>query len=268
MRRHRILLFLTLAVLAGAVTADASRPRGADATPFDRNWLAYSQLLDRFVENGLVDYQALRQDRGPLDSLVAIIGSASLNGWSEDDKLAFYINAYNIITLRSIIDEYPVRSIRDIDGVWDGTAWPVAGQRMTLDFLEHELIRVRFDEARIHFALVCAAISCPPLQRWAYVGDSLDSQLEHVSAAFLNNTERNRLDPQRGRAELSRLFDWFRDDFVSRYFVEGQFPHLDEADAAVMSFVTSFREPTETAQLRAIRWKIDYLDYDWRLNKQ
>ncbi len=177
--------------------------------------------------------------------------------WSRAEKIAFWINAYNAYTVRLILDHHPLRSIRKI-GWLPGAAFrlpfiPMQGLRgddMSLDDIEHRVLRAEFGEPRIHFALVCAARSCPPLRAEAYRAADLDQQLDDQGRRFLGDVAKNRLDRAAGTLYLSAIFKWFQPDF--------------ETSGPLSAFVAPYldRQASELADV-----EIEFLDYDWSLNE-
>ena len=212
-------------------------------------------VLKRYVdESGMVDYAGLKANRAGLDRYLestAAVSRSSFDGWGKAEQLAFLINLYNAETLQYIVDHYPVASIKKLGGListpWDKKNVSLLGQKVSLNHLEHKVIRPNYAEPRIHFALVCAAMGCPPLRNEAFTAAKLDSQLEDQARIFLGETAKNRLDG--GTLHLSPIFKWYRDDFekggqsVSGYVA----PYIDGATAG-----------------KPVEWT----DYDWSLNKQ
>lgn len=142
---------------------------------------ALDSLLKTHVDDaGRVDYRALKQEAAALDAYIAALAGAPLDEMGRSERLALLTNAYNAFTLRLILDHHPVKSIKDIPAAqrWDAVRWTVGGQTWSLNQIEHEQIRPHFAEPRIHFALVCAAVGCPPLRNEAYRADDLDAQLD------------------------------------------------------------------------------------------
>ena len=175
----------------------------------------FSALLKRYVSAaGQVDYAGLR---GDAEALRAYLGTLAQNpptdDWSRDERLAYWINAYNAATLRLIVDNYPVAKITDLDGgkPWDVKRVELGDATYSLNQIENEIIRPRFGEPRIHFAVNCAAASCPPLRNEAYVASKLDAQLEEQTRAFVNDARYNRLSGASPR--VSKIFDWYGEDF-------------------------------------------------------
>lgn len=254
---------------------------------------AYAATLRAYVDdNGMVDYQALKADHQRLDEFLlamARVDKAAYDEWSEDAQVAFWINAYNALTLKVIIDHYPIKaglisglaypknSIRQIPGVWDRIKWLVIGQRLTLNQVEHAILRGqdeelaeqygRFNEPRIHVALVCAAMGCPELRREPYVGERLDDQLDDQSRIFVNNPEKFRIDRDAGTVHLSSIFQWFGGDFVETYLPEEGFGDHSQAERAVLHYASTYLPPDDAAYLREGDFSIKYLDYDWSLNE-
>lgn len=229
-----------------------------------------TEVLADHVRNGLVDYRALKND-GRLTKYLDRIASTDPAGLpSEKDRLAFWINVYNSHTLKLIADNYPVKSISDLHyggsltlatamrrTVWHTHRFTVGGRVLTLDAVEHAILRPVFGDYRIHAAIVCAAMSCPPLRSEAYEGGAIDRQLNEQMRLFLANRSLNRYDASTRTLHLSKIFSWFEKDFTGGRgdLVEVLLPHL----------------PAETADAlkgceREVR--IRYLPYDWRLNER
>ena len=269
----------TLLVLAFAALC-AGRAEAAD--PEDVLYAEYQVVLASFVnDSGLVDYAGLQQNRAGLDAYVARLGRVSLENWKPSAQKAFWINAYNGLTLRIIIDNYPIRprflaslafprnSIRQIDGAWDEIRFRVAQGDRTLDQIEHAVLRKRFDEPRIHFALVCAALGCPPLRREPYRGDRLGEQLQEQAARFVEDPGKVRIDSGAGIVYLSSIFKWFGSDFRKGGSTRRvSFPGQTETVQAVLNFLLPFLSPEEQAFLQAHPFQVEYLSYDWSLNGQ
>lgn len=222
----------------------------AGASAFDHNYDVLDRVLKAHVESGRVDYRTLKANRQPLDTFLnesATVTEASFKTWSQSEQLAFLINLYNADTLQLIIDHYPVKSIKDIGsffkGPWDQDVVKLFGKTITLNNLEHDIIRKQYNEPRIHMALVCAAAGCPPLRSEAFVADRLDEQLDDQSRTYLASPKGMRIDTGKKRVYLSAIFKWYGDDFPS---------------------VTAFVEKHSGKQLDGL--KMDYLDYDWSLN--
>jgi hypothetical protein len=245
-------LFFKLAILL-ATTAST-------AAGFDHSYTGFVQVLHRYVQDGQVDYAALRNQRAGLDQFLREAGAvkeADYKSWSREQQIAFLINVYNAGSLQLVIDHYPVSSIKRIGG-WFGSPFritfiPLFGSKVSLDEIEHGML-LPFGEPRVHFALVCAARSCPPLRREAYTAAKLNQQLDDQARLFLNDITKNRVELETGTVHLSRIFKWFGDDFGGE-------------EAAVVKSISRYW-PASTQRVLAQKktFKVRYLDYDWKLN--
>ena len=232
----------------------------------------FAEVLQTYVnEQGLVDYEGLQANRGQLDSFNQALGAVppeTYAAWNEAEQIAFLINAYNAFTLQSIIDQQPIKdSIRDIRGVWNKRKFGLAGEEKTLDNIEHDILRQQFNEPRIHVALVCAAMSCPPLRNEPYLPAKLDAQLEDQTAKFAQSIHGFNLARQDNRVYLSSIFKWYGKDFIKTYGVEDEFDG-NEQQKAVLNYFSTQLSPQDLQFLKQNNYKVKYLDYDWSLNKQ
>lgn len=253
----RPLLFLwLLAVVTGLLP---SRVEAADAG-FDLRHPAWTALLQRHVDQGWVDYPALVREPAPLDDYLdrlASVSRAEFDRWTREDRIAFLINLYNAATLRLVRDHYPVASIRKIGGLfsspWKLPVVRVWGSTLTLDDIEHLHLRRDLPEPRIHFALVCAARSCPALRATAWTGATLETDLEVEARRFLRDPTKNRLDRETGILHLSAIFDWFGKDFT-------------DGDKPLSEVVGQWMEERDREYLMGKVVKVRFNDYDWTLN--
>jgi hypothetical protein len=169
---------------------------------FDHAYDRYAKVIRDHVRMPSVDYSALKKERAALDAAVDAFAqptNADEHAWTREQRLAFWINAYNAFTLRAIVDHYPIRrpwltlqprnSIRQIDGVWTTMRWRAAGREVTLDDIEHQILRRELKEPRIHFAINCASVSCPPLPPEPYRAETLDAQLDEAARRYLASPE-------------------------------------------------------------------------------
>jgi hypothetical protein len=244
----------------------------------------YARMLSRYVDDeGMVDYKRLKANRRPLDRFVRSLGRldrATYRGWTEDQKVAFLTNAYNAITLKIIIDNYPIKagwfgslrwpknSIRQIDGVFDGIEHRVMGPKMTLDDIEHETLRKEFTEPRIHLTLVCAAMSCPRLLDEPYVGHRLDEQFKLQARDFVRQEDNFRIDRGDDRVGISSIFKWFGEDFIPTHRTETHFTHLSKKKSAVLNYLKDHVSDRDRRYLLGGDYDVKYIDYDWSLNEQ
>jgi Protein of unknown function, DUF547 len=263
----------------------ASQPSGgASSQPPGFSLAGYAAVLKEHVTaEGLVQYQRLKSNREMLDRFVAALGELheeELESWDEEEQVAFWINAYNALTLSAIVNHYPIQpvlpessmiprnSIRQIPGVWDHLQFTVMGSAVTLDQIEHQILRKRFDEPRIHMALVCAAQGCPPLRNEPFVGSRLDNQLRDQTQRFLSRPTMFRIDRDRQRVLLSSIFQWYGEDFVSTYDTREEFPGHNKVERAVLNFIARHADAESRDYLIQGRYRIEYLDYDWSLNEK
>ncbi len=236
------------------------------------NYQNYNNVLQTHVsDRGLVNYQQLQANRQELDRFnqsFAMVSPETYNSWSEQEKLAFLINAYNSFTLQSIIDQNPLKkSIRDISGVWKRRKFAIAGREKTLDNIEHDIIRKEFNEPRIHMALVCAAMSCPILRNEAYTAEELDAQLDDQTRKFITSSQGFKIDRDQNIVYLSSIFKWFGKDWIANYKIENKFTG-SKKEKAVLNFISQYLNPQDLQYLEQGKYKISYLKYDWSLNKQ
>ncbi len=219
----------------------------------------------------MVNYQQLQANRQKLDRFnqsLARVNSENYNSWSDREKLAFLINAYNSFTLQSIIDQNPLKkSIRDIPGVWRRRKFAIAELEKTLDNIEHDIIRKDFNEPRIHMALVCAAMSCPILRNEAYTSEKLDVQLDDQTKKFITSDRGFKIDRKQKIVYLSSIFKWYGQDWIASYGIENKFTG-SKKEKAVLNFISQYLNPQDRQYLEEGQYKISYLNYDWSLNKQ
>ena len=266
------LLLQTLILLL--IGIGGSRPAVAQ-TGFDHTHGSWDALLQRHVLEiadgtaSQVDYAGMMTDRESLrrylDSL-ATVSSEQFEGWTASDQLTFLINAYNAWTVELILGEYPqLDSIRDLGSLfrspWSQKVVSLFGERVSLDHVEHELIRGAdgFAEPRIHFAVNCASVGCPALRPSAYVGERLEQQLEEATRLFLADRTRNRLDGNTLR--VSKIFDWYEADFEQGWRDSWSVAQFLARYSSALGLPDSV-----TQALRQDSFRIRYLDYDWSLN--
>jgi hypothetical protein len=247
---------------------------GSAFAAFDHSHAQWDALTKKHVvwlpggHASQVDYKGFQADRPALKAYldgVSSVNHADYDGWSKSQKLAFLINAYNAFTVELILTEYPkVKSIKDLGSLirspWKKKFFTLLGREHGLDDIEQGMIRTpgSFDEARIHMAVNCASIGCPALRDEALAADQLDAQLENGVVRFLSDHSRNRFNPQSGRLEVSKIFDWYAKDFAARAgSVEAWLAKYAEKLAA---------DPKQQQLIRDKKVKLDFLDYDWTLN--
>jgi hypothetical protein len=188
--------------------------------------------------------------------------------FSKAEKIAFWINAYNALTLKVIIDHYPKNSIRQIPRVWSKIMFSIMGEDLSLNHIEHDILRKKFEEPRIHMALVCAARGCPPLRKEPFVGKTIDAQLDDQSRKFLANPQKFYIDEKKDVVFVSSIFKWFGKDFLSRYSPEKGFEGQSKEKKAVLHFISLYIPENQRNYLVRSKYKVKYIKYDWTLNER
>ena len=236
---------------AAPATPTAAAPTTAPAppaAPAKPDHAAFNTLLGKHVNSrGDVNYAAFKKDEAKLDAYIAELSENSPgNDWGRKESMAFWINAYNANTIKLILKKYPVKSITDLDGgkPWDVKWIKIGSKTYSLNNIEHDIIRPRYKDARIHFAVNCAAASCPPLPNKAFTAANLNSLLESRTRSFVRNSKYNTINDD--AVKVSKIFDWYGEDF-------GDLREYLNKYAA-----TEIPEGTE----------IGFAEYDWALNKQ
>ncbi|MES2643059.1 MAG: DUF547 domain-containing protein [Myxococcota bacterium] len=266
------MIALLLGVLLGCSAPSPLPPLvvsddGATAAPFDHTHAAFDALLARHVTAGKVDYDGLAAARPALDAYIASLATPTREqeaAWTREQRIAFWINAYNALALRVVLDHRPIDSIRSI-GLLPYAAFrePVATLRarpapLSLDDIEKGILLGEIGEVRVHFAVNCASTSCPALLSRAWRADDLDATLDAATRAFLADPTKNRWDPATRTLALSRIFEWYAADF-------------QKAAGDVPTFVARYAPPEMAAGIAATNVgaapiEVTYLDYDWSLN--
>jgi hypothetical protein len=217
----------------------------------------WDSLLKKHVsESGLVDYNGFKNDSVALSSYLHLLETHHPNekNWTRNERMAYWINAYNAFTIKLVTDHYPVKSIKDIKNgipfvntVWDIKFINIEGESYDLNNIEHGILRPKFEDPRIHFAVNCASISCPPLADFAYSAERLDEQLDQSGRRFINDSKRNKI-ASANKADLSKIFSWFKGDFTK--------------DQGLITFINRYSDiPLDE------KADISYLDYDWDINE-
>ncbi|MGI9239864.1 MAG: DUF547 domain-containing protein [Verrucomicrobiales bacterium] len=269
-RRSKLVVVIAAIVIVGGVAAHTVLSPPRDTAPsavnqsaregeFDHGHRILDEILKRHVESGLVDYRSLASDRPALEDYLnelAAVTEAEFDSWARDQQLAMLINLYNAATLRLVLDHYPVGSIKDIGGLfkrpWSIDSLSLFGKATTLGHVEHDLLRENYNEPRIHFAIVCAALGCPELRRGAFTAPLIDTQLNEQGEKFFRDKSKNRVDLAASTLHVSKVFKWFKDDF--------------EPLGGVIGIARSYLPEEEASSLRD-DFKIRYTNYDWSLNE-
>jgi len=265
-------LVLALAVCGGA----AVRSQGPENVPLLHRPL--DQLLDLNVRDGLVYYRALRSERGRLDRYVSSLNvtPAVYGAWSRDEKVAFWLNAYNAIVLQTVINAYPIQgksgtypagSIRQIPGAFEQTKHRVAGRTLTLDEIEKTVLP-EFKDPRAFLALGRGAVGSGRLRSEAYTAARLEAQLGAVQSEFVDDRSMLRIDRLSGRMTLTPIISWREAEFIAAYDKGAQGPYAQRSpiERAVLTFIAPnlFRLEREFAEQNA--FQMAFHDFDWRLN--
>lgn len=248
--KHRPLLRHAFAVACLA----ASRASAADVDHAD-----YAGLLKRHVDaRGMVDYAAIKRQPADLDRYLSVLASVKLDALDPQQRLATLINAYNAFTLKLISERYPIATIKDIPEPerWKAVRWNLGGTTTSLDAIEHEMIRGKYAEPRIHFALVCAGRGCPPLRAEPYTGARLEAQLDHqMKRTHAADTQWSTYDAAANKLTVTAIYKWFEGDFT-------------QSAANVPAFVARYRPDVRRAIDAGRVPTVEHAPYDWGLNDQ
>jgi hypothetical protein len=219
----------------------------------------FTGLLSTYVDgDGNVDYKGFQKNSLALQQYLNLLVQNPPDGnlWTKEEQLAYWINLYNAFTIKLVIDHYPLRSIKDIGSMiqvpfvnspWDIRFIEIENKKYDLNNIEHDILRKNFDEPRIHFAINCASFSCPKLRPEAYTANRLEFQLHEQTETFINDSERNNI--SQGKAEISKIFDWFKSDFTK--------------SGSLREFLNKYAHDG-----LAQKTKISFMEYDWSLNEQ
>ena len=264
--------------LGGVLAATAAVAAGsAAAQAFDHAHAGWTALLRKHVrvqrggQATQVAYAGFAADRALLkaylDSLSAVT-PAAFAAWPKAERAAFLMNAYNAFTVELILTRYPdLKSIKDLGSLlsspWKPKWIPLLGAKVSLDDIEHAMLRKRgdYDDPRVHFAVNCASIGCPALREEAFVAARLDAQLDEQTLRFMRDRTRNRFNAQRGRLELSKIFDWYGEDFRLGHRGIASLPAFAARFADQLADAAADRE-----RIRGAGVDIGFTDYDWALN--
>jgi len=213
---------------------------------------AFNDATDAFmkahVDDGRVDYGRLKKSGADLSALYKQAGNTTLSGASDTEKKAFYINAYNVAVINGVVQQYPLKSPLDQPGFFDKVKHRIAGQEMTLNQLEKDRLLNAFGDTRIHFVVVCAAVSCPPLASFAYMPDKLDAQLDERARLALNDPSFTQINRGQKKVNVSKIFDWYKSDFT-------------KGGQSILGYINGFRRekiPNDYA--------LGFYEYNWTLN--
>jgi Protein of unknown function, DUF547 len=265
--------------MKGVLLAVAALAVSASALALDHGHKAWDELLNRhvrYVENGnasVVDYDGFAKNRAALKAVLddyQKVTRPEFDSWSKSRQQAFLFNAYNAFTIEKILTRYPgIKSIRDFGTVfgnpWKDKFFTLFGEPSFLDHIEHGILRKEgaYDDPRVHVAVVCASVGCPMLRSEAFVAERLEAQLEDSLRRFLSDRTRNRFNPQSGKLEVSRIFDWYGKDFEKGH--KG-FSSVKQGLSRYADLLAD--KPEDRARVRGQQAEVAFLDYDWSLNAQ
>jgi len=239
--------------------------------PFDHS--LWDRFLKRYVnEEGAVDYQGVLEEPELMDQYREQVNTISLDdfprNWPREELLALWLNVYHLGVIQAVRENYPVKSIQSIPGVWDIQVVAVAGKSYSLnDIRRHQLI-LSFRDEKIHAALACGARSCPALSREAFTGSRVEGQLYVAARRFVNDAQRNRITPGKKKIQLSRIFKWYAPDFKLDFGSHRHENWKSPEEFAVLSFVAHYLDDSLKIDfLEEGQYKVKYLKFDWDLNE-
>jgi len=238
---------LTLILIASSSMILWAQSTVAGSTPF---FTRADAFFKKYVFTNGVDYKNIKGNPADLNALVTQIASFPLSGQNKATQKAFYLNAYNILVIKNVIDHYPIAKPTDVVGFFEKFYFSVGGVQLSLSDIENKKIRPDFNDARVHFALVCAAKSCPPLANYAFTPDKVENQLETLTRAALNNNSFIMVDNARMTVQLSEILNWYRDDFLL-------------VEKSLLGYVNRYRNtPIPTS------YRQSFYTYNWLLNEK
>lgn len=238
--------------------------------PFDHS--VWDQFSKQFVnEKGEVDYAAVKKDPSLLDRYLkqlSEIEEFSDEDWPREEKLAVWLNLYHAGVIRMVVNHYPLKSIKDIPGVWDITFLTTAGDRISLNDIRARQLLGAYRDEKINVALSCGARGCPRLRQEAFTGPRVEGQLFLAAKEFVNDPERNEIIPEKKRVLLSSIFDWYAGDFLLDFGIFENQKGWDQNKFAVLSFLAHYLDDAEKIEfLEDGEYKVQYKPFDWSLNE-
>lgn len=275
---HRLFVVRRLALGAALAMLIAAAPRAQESPSVDPLHRPLDQLLDVNVRDGLVYYRALRSERGRLDRYVSSLNvpAATYGGWSRDQQLAFWLNAYNAVALQTVVNHYPIRgrastypanSIRQIPGAFETAKHRLAGKSLTLDEIEKTILP-EFKDPRVYLALGRGAIGSGRLRSEAYTAARLATQLDAVQRDFVNEAQMIKIDRGSTTVSVTPIVSWHEAEFVAAYdkSAGGAMAQRSPIERAVVAFITPHLLPLEREFVEKNTFKMTYHPFDWRLN--
>jgi hypothetical protein len=266
---------LWIASVTLALVAVGSAPRAQESGEAARR-RAFDQILDTNVRDGFVYYRALKADRGRLDGYVAALGGAGIESAPREEQIAFWLNAYNALVLRTVVDHYPIQqrtreyppqSIRQIPGAFDRLTHRVGGKTLTLDQIEQTVLPA-YRDPRVFLALGRGAVGSSRLRSEAFAAAALEEQLAEAASECATRSQCVHIDPGQNRMNISSVFSWRRNEFIEAYADKAptEFAQRSPIERAVLALVQPKLLTTEREFLARNQFKVDYLPFDWTLN--
>ena len=260
------LIIITVIILINTIAANGTESQmnssNIDSSTIRQNYNSFDTILQSFsTSDGKIDYTSIRNDPFNLNKFLNFIGTVSPRShhdyFSEADAKAYWINVYNALAIKTIIDNPDVDSIREIAwgmGAFWRTKFVVGGEKLTLNNIEHKILRKQYKDPRIHFAINCASNSCPPIGNRIVTGENLSEQLDKKAFDFINNAANVRFDHRAKKVYLSRIFKWFKKDFTRNH-------------TSLLEYILKYHSAKDLIEYDEISsYKIIYNQYDWSLN--
>ncbi|NQY05559.1 MAG: DUF547 domain-containing protein [Flavobacteriaceae bacterium] len=219
------------------------------AQSLDKFFSSTDAFFSEYVSEGRVNYKKLKSNTSELDALLEMTNTISVSTSEAKQFQAFWINIYNLNVIKGIVSHYPTKSPLDIAGFFDKTKYSVGGKKITLNDIEHKLLRANFKDPRFHFVLVCAGLGCPPIITEAYTPDKLENQLSRQTKLAINDSNFIRVDKKKKKVEISEIFKWYTEDFTTN-------------GKSLLDYINQYR----TTKI-SDKFKVSYYVYNWNLNE-
>ncbi len=239
-----IVAVTTISVPASATVQNSFHSESGDLSTF---FTSANSFFSQHVAEGKVDYAAAKPDYTALQNLTELIATADLSAADKNTKTAFYINAYNILVIKAVVDKMPVNSPLDVPGFFESRKHQIAGESLTLNEIENKKLR---PDPRVHFALVCAAIGCPKILDEAYMPETVQAQLNTQTKKSVNDPAFIKINDDAQTVQISEIFEWYKDDFV-------------KSSGSLLAFINKYRSTEIPAT-----YSVTTYEYDWKLNKK
>ncbi len=265
-----------------SATANTSAAGQIASSSFDQTYALFGRELAKYLENGNVHYKRWKENPAGLDQFLKSLSDLPKQDYerfSPEQKKAFWLNAYNAITIKVVLDNYPIKgsqsqyppsSFRQIPGEWENGKFKIMGAPVTLYEIEHEKLRHELPDPRLHFAVVCASRSCAKLSPAPFVAENIDQRLDQCTQDFFADPKNLTVNPRTGVMSVNKIFSWFTLDFAGKAgYAKRSFPPPMDEDiiASYVSFYVPTDERDVIAKFRSQdKLVLDYLPYDWALN--